>query len=123
MVSAPPPPTSSNVDIELERMKQVLLAAKNSQDEDQDHHHHHHQQYESEDQKLANEIKLTSDDISFIINTIKKEAEHDEISIKQLFYGMASASTKVPIPHIVYSKDPGAGKSGFSIENFSRLFY
>jgi hypothetical protein len=102
-------------DEELEQMKQDLLkASKNDQDL-------HQQQLDDEDQKLANEIKLTVEDINFIISTIRKEAEHDEISIKQLFYGMASASTKVPIPHIVYSKDPGAGKS-YLLELVSSYF-
>lgn len=35
----------------------------------------------------------------------------DVIPIKQLFYGMCSAFTKIPIPHNVNSKDAGAGKS------------
>jgi hypothetical protein len=55
--------------------------------------------------------KLTSDDIAFIIETLKKKAPHDVVPIKQLFYGMCSASTKIPIPHNVNSKDTGAGKS------------
>ena len=32
--------------------------------------------------------KITPEDIAFVIKTMKKEAPHDEISIKQLFYGM-----------------------------------
>jgi hypothetical protein len=42
---------------------------------------------------------------------MKKKAPYDEIAIKQLFYGMCSAFTKIPIPHNVNSKDAGAGKS------------
>jgi hypothetical protein len=60
--------------------------------------------------QLAKE-KLTSNDISFVIETFKKKAPYDEIPIKQLFYGMSSAFTKIPIPHNVNSKDTGAGKS------------
>ncbi len=60
--------------------------------------------------QLAKE-KLTSDDIAFAIETLKKKAPYDEIPIKQLFYGMSSAFTKSPIPHNVNSKDAGAGKS------------
>lgn len=56
-------------------------------------------------------IPVTSEDIKFVIDVMKKEAPHDETSIKQLFYGMASAFTKLPIPHNVNSKDPGSGKS------------
>jgi phosphopantetheine adenylyltransferase len=66
---------------------------------------------EQEEERLAIENKLTSGDIEFVINTIKKEAQHDELSIRQLFYGMGSAFTKVPISHIVNSKESGAGKS------------
>ena len=40
-----------------------------------------------------------------------KEAPHDEQSIKQLFLGMLSAFTKLPIHHAISSKDAGAGKS------------
>jgi hypothetical protein len=36
----------------------------------------------------SNNKKITPEDISFVIKTMKKEAPHDEISIKQLFYGM-----------------------------------
>jgi hypothetical protein len=70
--------------------------------------------YEEEEEKekqLAAENKLTAEDISFVINTSRKEAQYDELSIKQLFYGMASAFTKLPIPHIVNSKEAGVGKS------------
>jgi hypothetical protein len=55
--------------------------------------------------------KVTQEDISFVLDTITKEAKYDEPSIKQLFYGMLSAFTKIPIPHTVNSKDSGAGKS------------
>jgi hypothetical protein len=33
------------------------------------------------------------------------------IPIKQLFYGISSAFTKIPIPHNDNSKDTGAGKT------------
>ena len=33
------------------------------------------------------------------------------IPIKQLFHGISSAFTKIPIPHNVNSKDTGAGKT------------
>jgi hypothetical protein len=66
---------------------------------------------DKEEEQLAAENKLTTEDIDFVINTIKKEARYDELSIKQLFYGMASAFTKLPIPHIVNSKEAGTGKS------------
>ena len=62
------------------------------------------------DEQLANE-KLTTEDIAFVISTMKKEAEYDEVSIKQLFYGYCSAFTKCPIPHIVTSRDSGSGKT------------
>jgi hypothetical protein len=64
-----------------------------------------------EEEQLATENKLTTEDIDFVINTIKKEAQYDELSIRQLFCGMASAFTKDPISHIVNSKESGAGKS------------
>jgi len=55
--------------------------------------------------------RITKEDISFVLETMFKEAEHDKISIKQLFFGMVSAFTKTPIPHNVNSKNSGAGKS------------
>jgi hypothetical protein len=42
---------------------------------------------------------------------MKKEAPHDEVSIKQLFYGMNSAFTKLPIHHNVNSRKSGSGKT------------
>jgi hypothetical protein len=54
---------------------------------------------------------VTSEDIKFIIEVMKKEAPYDETSIKQLFYGMNSAFTRLPIHHNVNSKKSGAGKS------------
>ncbi len=62
------------------------------------------------DEQLANE-KLTTEDIALVISTMKKEAEYDEVSIKQLFYGYCSAFTKCPIPHAINSRDSGAGKT------------
>jgi hypothetical protein len=54
---------------------------------------------------------VTEKDIEFIISTIAKEAPHDIQSIKQIFYGMLSAFTKVVIHHTVSSKNSGAGKT------------
>ena len=65
---------------------------------------------QTNEEELIN-YKLGSDKIEFVLDTIKKEAPFDEVSIKQLFYGMCSAFTKIPIPHNINSKDPGAGKS------------
>ncbi|MGH9986830.1 MAG: hypothetical protein ACRD8W_23030, partial [Nitrososphaeraceae archaeon] len=62
-----------------------------------------------EDQEAAQPV--TSEDIQFVINTMKREAPYDEVSLKQLFYGMCSGFTKVPIHHNVNSKVSGAGKS------------
>jgi hypothetical protein len=62
-----------------------------------------------EQQELSEPI--TSEDIKFVIEVMKKEAPYDEISIKQLFYGMNSAFTRLPIHHNVNSKKSGAGKS------------
>ena len=59
----------------------------------------------------ANQAKITKQDIDFVIETMTKEARHDIISVKQLFYGMASAFTRIPLPHNVNSKNSGAGKS------------
>jgi hypothetical protein len=76
---------------------------------------------EVEEERLAANNKLSVDDINFVINTIKKEAQYDELSIKQLFYGMASAFTKRPIHHIVNSKEAGAGKN-YLLDLVSRYF-
>jgi hypothetical protein len=64
-----------------------------------------------EDESLATEIKITNEDIKFVVDTMKKEAPYDLVSIKQLLYGMASAFTKCPIHHSVNSRKTGAGKT------------
>ena len=53
---------------------------------------------------------VTSLDIEFVQSVMIKEAPYDKQSIKQLFLGMLSAFTKLPIHHAVSSKDAGAGK-------------
>jgi hypothetical protein len=53
----------------------------------------------------------TEDEIDFVIQTIRKEAMYDEPSIKQLFFGMSTAFTRLGMGHKVNSKDSGAGKS------------
>jgi hypothetical protein len=65
------------------------------------------------DRKVASssENKVTAEDIHFIIETMKKEAPYDIVSIKQLFFGMASAFTKCPIHHSVNSRKTGSGKT------------
>jgi hypothetical protein len=60
---------------------------------------------------LESEKRLTENDIEFITETMKKEAPFDIVSIKQLFYGMASAFTRCPIHHSVNSRKTGAGKT------------
>jgi hypothetical protein len=65
---------------------------------------------EDGDEELA-KVKLTKEDIEFMFDTMMKEAKHDELSIWQLFLGMMSTFTKLPIPHVTNSRDPGAGKS------------
>lgn len=57
------------------------------------------------------EQRISPEDIAFVLRTIKKEAPHDEVSIKQLFYGMNSAFTKIPIHHNINSRKAGAGKT------------
>jgi hypothetical protein len=54
---------------------------------------------------------VISEDIDFVLSTIAKEAPHDMQSIKQVFYGMLSAFTKVVLHHSVSSKNSGAGKT------------
>jgi hypothetical protein len=66
---------------------------------------------EAEAQEEQRQTTVTAQDIEFVINTMKKEAPYDLVSIKQLFYGMASAFTKTPIHHSVTSRKTGAGKT------------
>ena len=63
-----------------------------------------------EDEELA-KVKLTKQEIDFAINTMIKEAKHDELSIRQIIHGFNSTFTKLPIPHVINSKNSGAGKS------------
>lgn len=65
---------------------------------------------EDDDEKLAS-IILTKQDIDFMFDTMMKESKYDELSIKQTVYGLNSAFTKLPIPHVSTSKESGAGKS------------
>jgi hypothetical protein len=73
------------------------------------------QQQEQKEQEQEEEkwctTGITSEDIKFVLDTMKKEAPYDFVSIKQLFYGMASAFTKCPIHHSVNSRKPGSGKT------------
>jgi hypothetical protein len=63
-----------------------------------------------EDKRLA-VIKLRKEDIDFMFEIITRDAQHDGLSIKQLFLGMMSTFTRLPIPHVTNSEDSGAGKS------------
>jgi hypothetical protein len=56
-------------------------------------------------------VKVTEQDIQFVIDTIIKEAKHDRISIKQIFVGMCGGIGNIAIHHNVNSKNTGAGKS------------
>lgn len=65
---------------------------------------------EKEEKRLAAK-RLTKEDIHHVISTMSKEAKYDLISIKQLFYGMCSAISKLPQSHRINSRDSGSGKS------------
>lgn len=51
---------------------------------------------QDEESRLATQERPSPDDITFIFNIMKKEAPHDLISIRQLFYGMVSTFSKNP---------------------------
>ena len=55
--------------------------------------------------------KVTEEDIKFVIDTICKEARYDRPSVRQLFFGMCTAFTRLGMGHKVNSRDAGAGKS------------
>lgn len=55
--------------------------------------------------------RVTEDDITFVIDTICKEATHDRQAIKQLFFALLSGMTNLGIHHKVNSKNSGAGKT------------
>ncbi len=61
--------------------------------------------------KPVKQSKFSSSDVQFVIATIAKEAPYDVTSIKQIFYGMCSAFTKLPLHHSVNSRKSGAGKT------------
>jgi hypothetical protein len=54
---------------------------------------------------------VTSEDIDFVFECMAKEAPHDKQFIKQIFYGMLSAFTRLVMHHAISSKDSGAGKT------------
>jgi hypothetical protein len=66
---------------------------------------------EEDNERLVTENQLTNEEINFVLDTMKKEAPYDIVSIKQLFFGMTSAFTKCPIHHSVNSRKTGAGKT------------
>ena len=55
--------------------------------------------------------EVTEKDIKFVIDTICKEARYDRPSVRQLFFGMCTAFTRLGMGHKVNSRDAGAGKS------------
>lgn len=65
---------------------------------------------EEREEELAAQ-RLTKSDIDFMFDVMMKEAKHDGLSVRQLFLGKMSTFTKLPIPHVINSRDPGAGKS------------
>jgi hypothetical protein len=73
-----------------------------------------------EDEELA-KVKLTKEEIDFAISTMVKEAKYDELSIRQIIHGFNSTFTKLPIPHVINSKNSGAGKS--YLVNHAASFY
>src|SRR4051794_2949176 len=54
---------------------------------------------------------VTSKDMQFVLDTISKQAPHDKIQIKQVFYGICSSQTSTKIHHNINSKKSGEGKS------------
>src|SRR5947209_4349489 len=58
---------------------------KKKQQEDQDFTKETEEDEEQEELQIATQEKISSEDIAFIIDTMKKEAQYDGISIKQLF--------------------------------------
>jgi hypothetical protein len=73
----------------------------------------------TEDEELA-QTKLTREDIEFMFQTMMKESKYDELSIKQTVHGLNSAFTKLPIPHVVTSKESGAGRTTKAVATFMR---
>jgi hypothetical protein len=65
---------------------------------------------EDEDARLAS-TRLTKEGIDFAINTMIREAKYDDLSIRQTIHGFNSTFTRLPIPHVINSKNSGAGKS------------
>lgn len=55
--------------------------------------------------------RVTQQDIDFVLSVMSKEAPYDKQSIKQIFYGMLSAFTKIILHHAISSKNTGAGKT------------
>src|SRR5215204_1817972 len=99
---------------EQEKLNEQFEAGGNGHDTDNENDNKQEEEQEpehsKEDEELA-KIKLTKEDIDFAINTMIKEAKHDELSIRQIIYGFNSTFTKLPIPHVINSKNSGAGKS------------
>jgi hypothetical protein len=58
-----------------------------------------------------NNQRVTQEDIDLIIETMKKEAPYDEVSLRQILYGCFSAFTRTPLHHNVNSRRSGAGKT------------
>src|SRR6476659_1631075 len=65
----------------------------------------------SEPSKNEDNDAVTTKDIQFVLDTISKQAPHDKIQIKQIFYGICSSQTSTKIHHNINSKKSGEGKS------------
>ena len=119
-VNSPPPSTSSIVEIDsligyappqspisessllstLSEEESDIQSIKNIEEEDN-----------AEPSKDTDNDIVTSKDIQFVLDTILKQAPHDKVQIKQIFYGICSSQTSTKIHHNINSKKSGEGKS------------
>src|SRR5918994_3927009 len=101
---------------EQEKLNEQFEAGGNGHDTDNENYNKQEEEKEpenrkeDEDEELA-KTKLSKEDIDFAISTMVKEAKYDELSIRQIIHGFNSTFTKLPIPHVINSKNSGAGKS------------
>ena len=97
---SPSPISESSLLSTLSEEESDIQSIKNIEEEDN-----------AEPSKDTDNDVVTSKDIQFVLDTIAKQAPHDKIQIKQIFYGICSSQTSTKIHHNINSKNSGEGKS------------
>ena len=126
--SSPPPSSSSNINIDSligyappsSPLSELSLLSTSPEEEEEEEDiqesdiqnaENTNEEDNAEPSKNEDNDAVTSKDIQFVLDTLSKQAPHDKIQIKQIFYGICSSQTSTKIHHNINSKKSGEGKS------------